>query len=112
MRQAYLTQSISFSLKTNSPAQAYKAASHVTQKLEAHWLNVRLAKDQLGLGRYLKAPYKAKSGGNATVMDITFNDALAIYLSLKSRNKGDSFFKDLIHLHGPVSQNYYTDKVK
>ena len=54
VRQAYLTQRISFSLKTKSPAQAYKAASHVTQKLEAHWLNVRLAKDHLGLGRYLK----------------------------------------------------------
>ncbi len=94
VRQAYLTQRISFSLKTKSPAQAYKAASHVTQKLEAHWLNVRLAKDQLGLGRYLKGPYKAKSGGSATVMDITFSDALEIYLSLKSRNKGDTFFKD------------------
>ena len=94
VRQAYLTQRISFSLKTKSPAQAYKAASHVIQKLEAHWLNVRLAKDQLGLGRYLKGPYKAKSGGSATVMDITFNNALEIYLLLKSRNKGHTFFKD------------------
>ncbi|MBT4019723.1 MAG: tyrosine-type recombinase/integrase [Alphaproteobacteria bacterium] len=83
----YSKERFYFSLRTKSRAIACRAASSVSQKLEAYWMGIRL--EQLDIPELVAA-----SGVKLHSSDLpTLNDAKELYIQLKGTGKGKTFFQ-------------------
>ena len=91
VRGSYNKSRISFSLKTKSLKQAHRSSLLVSQNLESHWVSLRLQGNQFGIERYVKGFCKVPDSEDVNKDDITFSDALDIYLKLKGNDKPVTF---------------------
>jgi len=91
VRGSYNKSRISFSLKTKSLKQAHRSSLLVSQNLESHWISLRLKGNQFGIERYVKGFCKVPDSEDVNKDDITFSDALDIYLKLKGNEKPVTF---------------------
>ena len=91
VRGSYNKSRISFSLKTKSLKQAHRSSLLVSQNLESHWISLRLKGNQFGIERYVKGFCKVPDSEDVNKDDITFSDALDIYLKLKGNDKPVTF---------------------
>mgnify|MGYP002023885950 FL=1 len=91
MRAFYSKSRISFSLKTKCLKQAYKSSLLVSQDLESHWVSLRIQTNKFGIERYVSDLCKVPAYQDVKQVQISFSDAVELYLTLKGKNKPITF---------------------
>ena len=91
MRAFYSKSRISFSLKTKCLKQAYKSSLLVLEDLESHWVSLRIQTNKFGIDRYVSGLCKVPAYQDVKQVQISFSDAVELYLTLKGKNKPITF---------------------
>ena len=87
LRDVYSSDRISLSLKTKALSSAARIARSIGQRLEDYWLSLRLSDSPIPAEHMLMKNTSHVGVGITQSNAPTLNDALALYLRLKSEGK-------------------------
>ena len=93
VKHHYRCKRIVMSLRTKSASRASRACQSLLQRLEDYWLSLRLSDSPLPAGHMLMKNTSHVGVGITQSNDPTLNDALILYLRLKSEGKSDTFVR-------------------
>ena len=90
LRELYKVGRLTYSLKTKCPKTAEKQVRDALHKLELYWNKVRMDKE-LPCSRFLVSATNNQSND----LSIKFTEAARLYLDLKGKNKGVTFYNSV-----------------
>ena len=90
LRELYKVGRLTYSLKTKCPKTAEKQVRDAIHKLNRYWNKVRIDKE-LPCSKFLESA----SNNQSNDLSIKFTEAARLYLDLKGKNKGVTFYNSV-----------------